>query len=49
MTCAEMKFSHERWRLQAFISMAMYPAIRSYDEQAFNNMSEESEKQQLYR
>ena len=23
---------------------AMYPAIRSYDEQAFDNMSEESEK-----
>ena len=27
-----------------FISIAIYPAIRSYDEQAFDNMSEESEK-----
>ena len=27
-----------------FISIAMYPAIRSYDEQAFDNMSEESAK-----
>ena len=26
------------------ISIAMYPAIRSYDEQAFDNMSDESEK-----
>ena len=30
------------------MSIAMYPAIRSYDEQAFdNNMSEESEKKTL--
>ena len=35
--------SHERWRLQVFISIAVYPAIRNYDEQAFDNMSEESE------
>ena len=35
--------SHERWCLRMFISIAMYPAIRSYDEQAFDNMSEESE------
>ena len=27
----------------AFISIAMYPAICSYDEQAFDNMTEESE------
>ena len=27
---------------------AMYTAIRSYDEQAFDNMSKESEKKQLY-
>ena len=27
-----------------FISIAIYPAIRIYDEQAFDNMSEESEK-----
>ena len=25
------------------MSIAIYPAIRSYDEQAFDNMSEESE------
>ena len=37
-------FCHERWCLQMFISkFAIYPAIRSYDEQEFNNMSEESE------
>ena len=31
-----------------FISIAMYPAIRSHDEQAFdNNMSEESEKKTI--
>ena len=35
--------SHERWRLRMFTSIAMYPAIRSYDVQAFDNMSEESE------
>ena len=29
------------------MSIAMYPAIRSYDEQAFDNMSEESEKNTL--
>ena len=44
-----MKYSHERWRLQVFISTAIYPAICSYDEQAFQNMSEESEKKKLYR
>ena len=44
MACAEMKYSHECWHLQVFISITMYPAIRSYDEQAFDNMSEESEK-----
>ena len=27
-----------------FISIAIYPVIRSYDEQAFNNVSEESER-----
>ena len=26
------------------LTKAMYPAIRSYDEQAFDNMSEESEE-----
>ena len=31
-------------RLQVFISIAMYPAIRQYDEQTFDDMSEESEK-----
>ena len=37
-------------RLRAFISIAMYPASRSYDEQAFdNNMNEESEKKKLHR
>ena len=25
------------------VSIAMYPAVRSYDDQEFNNMSEESE------
>ena len=35
--------SHERWRLRAFISIAIYPAICSYDEQALDSMSEESE------
>ena len=44
MTWAETKQSHECWNLLAFIIIAMYTAIRSYDEQAFNNMSEESEK-----
>ena len=39
-----MKYSHERWCLQAFISTAITPAICSCDEQAFDNMSEESEK-----
>ena len=39
-----MKYSHERWCLQAFISTVIYPAIHSYDEQAFDNMSEESKK-----
>ena len=39
-----MKQSHEHWRLWAFISIAMYPAICSYDEQAFDKMSEESGK-----
>jgi len=29
-----------------FISIAIYPAIRSCDEEAFDNMSEESEKTQ---
>ena len=36
--------SYERCRLRMFINIAMYPAIRSYDEQAFDNVSEESEK-----
>ena len=27
---------------------AMYPAIQSYYEQAFDNMSEESEEEKLY-
>ena len=44
IACAEMKCSNERWHLRAFISIAMYPAIRSYGEQVFDNMSEESEK-----
>ena len=35
--------SHECWRLRTFISIAVYPAIRIYDEQAFRNMSEENE------
>jgi len=39
-----MKQSHECWRLRAFISIAIFPALRSYDEQAFDNMSEKSEK-----
>ena len=47
MACAEMKYSHERWCLQAFISIVMDPAIRSYDGQAFENTSEESEKKTL--
>ena len=29
------------------LTKVMYPAIRSYDEQAFDNMSEESEKKTL--
>ena len=37
-------YSDEHWCLQAFISIAMFPAIRRYDDQAFDNMSEESEK-----
>ena len=31
------------------LKKAMYTTIRSYDEQAFDNMSEESEKNKLYR
>ena len=30
------------------LTKAMYTAIRSYDEQAFDNMSEESEEKKLY-
>ena len=30
-----------------FISIAMHPAIRSYDKQAFNIMSEESEEKKI--
>ena len=41
---AKMKESHKHWRLQAFISIAMYPAIRSYDDNTFDDMSEESGK-----
>jgi len=44
MACAEMESTDERWRLQAFISIATYSEIHMYDEQAFNNMREESEK-----
>ena len=44
MACVETKYSHERWCLRAFINIAMYPAICQYDEHAFNDMSEESEK-----
>ena len=43
-----MKQSHERWRLQAFMNIAMYPAILWYDDQAFDGMSEESEKQNYH-
>ena len=35
MACAEMEY-------RAFLSIAMYPAIRRCDDQAFNDMSEES-------
>ena len=35
--------SHERRRLRMLINIAMHPAIRSYDEQAFDFLSEESE------
>ena len=44
MACAEMKYSHEHRRLRVFISIAMDPAICSYDEQASNDIGEESEK-----
>ena len=44
MVCAEMKYSRKCWPLWAFISIAMYPVIRSYDEQGLDNMSEESVK-----
>ena len=30
------------------LTKAMYTTIRSYDEQAFDNMSEESENKKLY-
>ena len=33
IACAEMKFNNERRRSWAFISIAIYPTIRSYDEQ----------------
>ena len=39
-----MKKRHECWCLHAIKSIANYPAIRSYDEQAFDNMSEDGEK-----
>ena len=35
--------SHKRWPLWMFIGIAIYPEIHRNDEQAFNNMSEESE------
>ena len=44
MACVEMKQSHKCWRLRAFIGNAMYPVIHAYDEQAFNYMSEGTEK-----
>ena len=47
MACVEMKSSHIFWRLQAFISIAMYPAIRRYDYRAFDDISEESAKKTL--
>ena len=47
MTCVEIKYRPECWHLQVFISIAMYPVICRYDEQAFDNMSKESEKKSL--
>ena len=44
MACVEMKQSHQHWCLWAFISIAMNPVISSYDDQVFNNTSEQSEK-----
>ena len=38
-----MKYSHEHWCLRVFISIAMFPAICRYEDEAFN-MSEESGK-----
>ena len=47
MACAEIKQSHESWRLWAFVSIAMYPAIHTYDDQAIDDMSKESEKKTI--
>ena len=35
------------WRLCAFISITVYLAIRRYDNQAFDDMSEVSEKKTI--
>ena len=45
IACVEMKQSPEHWGRRAFISIVMYIAIHRYDDQAFDDMSEESEKQ----
>ena len=48
MTCVEVKKATNAG-VWAFISIAMYPAICSNDDQAFDKMSEESEKIKLKR
>ena len=44
MACVEIKRSHKRWLLWAFISTAMYLSICRYDDQAFDDINEENEK-----
>ena len=41
------EINHEHWCLRAFINIAMYQAIRRNDDQAFDDMSEESENKFL--
>jgi len=38
------EIKQEHWHLWAFISIAMYAAIHRYEDEVFDDMSEESEK-----
>ena len=43
-----MKQSHGHWHLGAFISILKFPAIRTDEDQAFDVMSEESERNKIH-